>query len=143
MQIVNCKVENIKECAKLLVRVYADPLYQEDWNETDAHNYLQRFFDIEPNRCFIATENDIIVGGIFAYSYPWHSQTLVYIQELFVDSNHRKKGIAKSLLKSICNNENTKIWLVAKENTGASEFYKKLGFKKDGLYKFNYGELNM
>jgi ribosomal protein S18 acetylase RimI-like enzyme len=38
-------------------------------------------------------------------------------------------------------NETTKIWLVANENTGASEFYQKLGFKKDGSYKFNYGEL--
>ena len=142
MQIINCEVENLEECARLLVQVYAEPQYKEDWNEFDAHKYLKRFFDIEPNRCFIATENDIIVGGIFAYSYPWHSEILVYVQELFVDSNERKKGIAKSLLKSICNNGNTKIWLVANENTGASEFYKKLGFKKDGPYKFNYGELS-
>ena len=142
MQIINCEIENLEDCARLLVQVYAEPQYKEDWNEFDAHKYLKRFFDIEPNRCFIATENDIIVGGIFAYSYPWHSEILVYVQELFVDSNKRKKGIAKSLLKSICNNGNTKIWLVANENTSASEFYKKLGFKKDGPYKFNYGELN-
>lgn len=143
MQIINCAPKNIQDCAKLLVQVYSEPQYQEDWNTIDAHKYLKRFFDIEPNRCFIATENNVIVGGIFAYSYPWHSETLVYIQELFVNSEHRKKGIAKSLLKSICNNESTKIWLVANENTGASEFYKKLGFKKDGPYKFNYGELNI
>lgn len=143
MQIVNCKDENIMDCAKLLVQVYAEPEYKEDWNEINAHRYLKRFFDIEPSRCFMAIENNIVVGGIFAYSYPWHSETLVYIQELFVDSNQRKKGIAKHLLESVCNNENTKIWLVANENTGASGFYKKLGFKKDGPYKFNYGELKL
>jgi len=141
MLIKNIEVNDLTECAKLLVQVYAEPQYQENWNEIDAYNYLKRFFDIEPNRCFIAIENNTIVGAVFAYSYPWHSETLVYIQELFVNSNQRKKGIAKSLLNSVCMNETTKIWLVANENTGASEFYQKLGFKKDGSYKFNYGEL--
>ena len=49
----------------------------------------------------MAIEGEVIIGTVFAYLYPWHSETLVYIQEFFVDPNQRKKGIAKSLLKSI------------------------------------------
>ncbi|NMH87310.1 GNAT family N-acetyltransferase [Flavivirga algicola] len=141
MKITNCQENNLEACASLLAKVYAAPEYQENWNKQDACNYLTRFYNIEPERCFMAIHEGKVIGGVFAYSYPWHSDTLVYIQELFVDPEHRKKGIAKSLLKHIGNKGKTKVWLVANENTSAAKFYEKLGFKKNGPYKFHYGEV--
>ena len=142
MEIINCKPENIKACSSLLTKVYSEPEYGEKWNESDAYEYLERFYRIEPSGCYIAIENGELIGAIFSYSYPWQSETLVYIQELFVSLNYRKKGIAKSLLSNVGKEKNIKAWLVAKENSSASTFYEKMGFKQDGPYKFNYGTIN-
>ncbi|MGL1889591.1 MAG: GNAT family N-acetyltransferase [Reichenbachiella sp.] len=142
MQVLNCKPKNIKACAELFVQVYSESDYQENWTTHEAFKYLERFYLIEPSRCFVAVENDKVVGSIFAYSYPWRSETLVYIQELFVDSNQRQKGIAKTLLSSTGCGIPAKAWLIANENTGAAKFYAKMGFKKNGPYKFQYGEIN-
>ena len=142
MIIQDCKIENINICATLLIQVYSEPEYGESWKESDAIDYLTRFYEIDPTGCSIAVIDKEIVGAIFSYSYPWQSETLRYVQELFVSTKYRKKGIAKSLLKSVTKDKNSKVWLLANDNTSAASFYKKMGFKKDSPYKINYGTLN-
>ncbi len=142
MEIINCTENNLEECASLLAQVYSEPEYGEEWDSKNSYNYLERFYKIEPSGCIVAIENNQLVGAIFSYSYPWQSETLVYIQELFVSSSQRNKGIAKSLLQSIGNGKAVKAWLVANDNTSASGFYKKMEFKKDSPYKLNYGQIN-
>lgn len=142
MQIEPCTIDHIESCASLLAQVYAEPEYGENWKDNDAYNYLKRFYTIEPTGCFVAIKNKEIIGAIFSYSYPWQTETLVYIQELFVSIKHRNKGIAKSLLNSVGNGKTVRAWLVANDNTSASGFYEKMGFKKDSPYKFNYGAIN-
>jgi len=141
MDIISCTERHLEKCSSLLAQVYSEPEYGEKWNERDALIYLHRFYKIEPSGCFVAYLNNEVVGAIFSYSYPWQSETLVYIQELFVSSKQRKKGIAKSLMQSVGKGKTIKAWLIAKENTSASGFYQKMGFKKDSPYKFNYGEI--
>lgn len=142
MEITNCIVKNLEECATLLAQVYSEPEYDEKWDDKDAYKYLERFHKIEPSGCFVAIENSQLVGAIFSYSYPWQSETLVYIQELYVSPGQRNKGIAKSLLQSVAKGKTVKAWLVANDNTNAAGFYEKMGFKKDSLYKLNYGQIN-
>ena len=142
MKIEPCTKSHIETCASLLAKVYAEPEYGEKWKDHDACNYLNRFYKIEPSGCFVAIKNEEIIGAVFSYSYPWQAETLVYIQELFVSTKHRKIGVAKSLLKSVGNGKTVKAWLIASDSTSASGFYKKMGFKKDSPYKFNYGVIN-
>ena len=111
MEIVNCKPENIKACSSLLAKVYSDPEYAENWSERDAYEYLERFYRIEPLGCYVAIENTELIGAIFSYSYPWQSETLVYIQELFVSLNYRKKGVARSLLSNVGKEKNIKAFV--------------------------------
>ncbi len=142
MKTRRCKPENLKECASLLVEVYSQPEYNEDWTVQEAYSYLKRFYNIDPSMCYAAVANNIIIGAIFSYSYPWQSGVLVYIQELFVAPNKRKRGVAKALLSKLSKGKKTNIWLVAKEKTGAAVFYKKMGFKKSGPYKFHSGTIS-
>ena len=142
MKIESCTKNHIETCASLLAAVYAEPEYGEKWKDNDACDYLNRFYKIEPSGCFVAIKNEEIIGAVFSYSYPWQAETLVYIQELFVSTKYRKLGVAKSLLKNVGNGKTVKVWLVASDSTSASGFYKKMGFKKDSPYKFNYGVIN-
>ncbi len=137
MQIECCTEEHIEICASLLSQVYAEPEYGENWK-----SYLKRFYKIEPTGCFVAIKNKEIIGAIFSYSYPWQAETLIYIQELFVSVKYRNMGIAKSLLNSLGNGKTVRAWLVANDNTSASGFYKKMGFKKNSSYKLNSGQIN-
>ncbi|MEN8131457.1 MAG: GNAT family N-acetyltransferase [Pseudomonadota bacterium] len=141
MRIESCTIKDIDACASLLVKIYSEPEYGENWKADDACSYLKRFYTIEPSGCYVALEDNEITGAVFSYSYPWQGETLIYIQELFVSAKHRNKGIAKSLLKRLGNGKPVRAWLVANENSGASGFYKKMGFRSDGPYKFNYGEI--
>lgn len=129
------------DCGSILCLVYSEPEYGESWKIEDAINYLKRFYEIEPTGCFVARVENQVVGGIFSYSYPWQSETLIYIQELFVSPKYRKNGIGKRLLKQLGCQKNTRAWLVAKENTTASVFYEKMGFKKNSPYRLNYGSI--
>ena len=142
MIIRECQFANLADCANLLKQAYSKPPYNEKWDIDNAFSYLKRFWNIEPQSCFVALESDSLIGDIFAYSYPWHNERLYYIQELFVKLNHRRKGIARELLNSLCyTGKKINVWLVANENAEATSFYKKVGFSKKGPYKFFNGTI--
>jgi ribosomal protein S18 acetylase RimI-like enzyme len=73
-------------------------------------------------------DNGKIIGGITG----WIVFNEIFILELCVDKNYRKKGIGTQLLKTVeekynngfCDNIN----LVTHKFTGAVEFYRKCGF---------------
>lgn len=52
-------------------------------------------------------------------------------------------GTAKLLLNSLGNGKTVKAWLVVNDNTSASGFYKKLGFKKVSPYLSRYLSIDM
>ena len=64
-----------------MAQVYTEPEYGEKWKDNDACDYLKRFYEIEPSRCFVAIKNKEIIGAIFSYSCPWQGcQSLVGCQ---------------------------------------------------------------
>jgi GNAT superfamily N-acetyltransferase len=139
MIIKTCEPEDIEPCAKLFAEVYSEPPYNEAWDSSDAITYLARFREIDPDRCFIAKENNKVVGAIFSFSYPWHSKKTICIQELFVSPEHRRKGIGRQLLFKINHGQRIGAWLVAHRESDAAEFYEKMGFSQKGPYEFRHG----
>lgn len=128
MQIRSCEAEDIEQAARIFCQAYSAPPYNESWELANASAYLHLFLEIDPEGCFFSEENNEITGAIFSFSYPWHSGQLTCIQELFVAEPSRKQGVARSLVESI----NGGAWLVAHKVSGAAEFYKRMGFRKDG-----------
>ncbi len=141
MLVRNCQKNDIEACAIILSAVYSDAPYNEEWDLSDAIAYLERFREIDPKGCFVAEINGDITGAVFSFSYPWHRDKLVCIQELFVSCEHRMKGIARQLMAQIGHGENVGAWLIAHENSEAAKFYQKMGFSQQGPYKFRYGTL--
>lgn len=141
MLIQNFEKKDIEAYANLLSAVYSEAPYNEDWDLSDAITYLERFREIDPNGCFVAQNNGDIIGAVFSYSYPWHRGKLVCIQELFVSSEQRMKGVARQLLDQMSHGEKIDAWLVAHENSEAAIFYQKMGFSQEGPYKFRHGTI--
>lgn len=141
MFIKQCEKNDIKACARLLAEVYSEPPYSEKWNLSDAIAYLERFREIDPNGCFVAQNNGEVIGAVFSFSYPWHRGKLACIQELFVSSEQRMKGVSRQLLAQIGHGKKIGAWLVAHENSEAAAFYEKMGFSQEGAYKFRHGTI--
>lgn len=138
MQIRNCALTDIEQAAIIFCEAYAAPPYNEFWEVANAQAYLQRFFEIDPQGCFIAEVGSEVAGAIFSFSYPWHSGNLTCIQELFVSEACRKQGIARGLIQRL---KSGGAWLVAHKGSGAAEFYRRIGFRTDGPYEFHYGAI--
>jgi ribosomal protein S18 acetylase RimI-like enzyme len=98
--------------------------------EDDSKDSIKIFLDKNQNSCFVAETNNEIIGTIMA----GHDGRRGHIYHLMVKSEHRKKGIGRTLLKKA---EETlkregirKIFIVAfKENKTGNTFWQNNGYE--------------
>ncbi len=102
---------------------------------------------IDPNETdlygFLAVLNDEPVGlaHIILHYHNWKIEKAVYLQDLYVLSNFRKKGIGKKLINSVYefadnNNLSYVYWLTQDFNIEARSLYNKIG-KVTPFIKYN------
>ena len=82
----------------------------------------------------VAQEHENIVGfALYFFNYStWRGQRGIYLEDLFVQEDHRKKGIAFSLMQFLAKTAKEEDcgridWSVLKWNQLAIDFYKRLG----------------
>jgi spermidine synthase len=90
-----------------------------------------------------------LISGSFCFVTAWKGNKLVgmgrvlsdafndaYIQDVFVDENYRKKGIATNIVKKLlkyCISRNIK-WIALIAAPGSTGVYEKIGFEKMSGY---------
>ncbi len=74
--------EDLRDCARLFVRVFSEWPYEESWSVTQAHHYLSRFWKFDPAHCLLVLEEDDVIGAMFGYCHPWQVRINYYMQEL-------------------------------------------------------------
>lgn len=84
--------EDLEDCARLFVEVFAEPPYRESWSASRALAYLDRFWSFDPDHCLLALDGEEVIGALFGYRYPWRDRVNYYIQELFVRAGRRRSG---------------------------------------------------
>lgn len=131
-------LETLLEFEQKLV-TFERPMDSTIIQEGTVHYYdLAKYIDDEKIEVAVAEIDGHVVGSGYAKikkGLDFVNQDFTgYIGFMFVDSNHRGKGIGKEVLEYLVN------WLQSKnmehivlevyaENTGAIEMYKKCGFK--------------
>lgn len=141
----SCIETDLPSCGALLREVYAEPPYHENWPGNRATAYLESFFRIDSQGALVATEDEgKIIGAIFGYTYPWHTGFIFFIQELFVASNWRGKGIAGDLARQVTRKieGDSNVVLMVREGTVAAGFYEKLGLSKSKFYELRSGKIS-
>jgi ribosomal protein S18 acetylase RimI-like enzyme len=98
-------------------------------NVDDSKEGIERFLKRNPTSCFVAIEDDTIVGAVIASNDGRRG----YIYHLAVNPKYRKKGIGTSLVNNVMIAlENLGISKVAlltfKRNEVANAFWEKQGF---------------
>ena len=130
--------KHISATTKILFEAYYSSV-------NSAKNYLNK--KIKTNESFVALDNNDVVGVlIYARDYSHYAN---YTEDLAVSKKHRRKGIAKALLKKyieISRKETPKKQKYALSSTDVSNkasisLHKKIGFKEIGkLKKLHYGK---
>lgn len=130
------KIRQLREAdLDALSSVYLEA-YDPSWTPEGARKYLDKFRAFEPDSCYVVEEADgSLGGGIFAYSYTRKTGLVIFIQELFVKPEFRKKGYGKRLVtvlrESFSENHRVNVVPLVKAEASVLNFYNSLGFEKD------------
>lgn len=107
-------------------------------NLDDSEEGIRRFLLRNPDTCFVAEEDGIVIGVIMT----GHDGRRGYIYHTAVNADFRRQGIAKELVKSSLKalekcGINKVALLVFQRNETANKFWEEMGFtvRDDILYR--------
>lgn len=128
------KIEDYDNAYKLWINTKGMGLNNIDDSRYGINKYLLR----NPNTCFVAEENNKIIGTIMS----GHDGRRGYIYHVVVKDSFRLQGIGKRLVnmvfEALAKEEITKVSLVVfKNNIGGNNFWENLGFshRDDLVYR--------
>ena len=102
MRIRLLKRSDIQEVAKLFVESYKKDEKQRRWTLEYATKYILMLYRISKDLCFVATDNDKIVGVALAVILPEYNKEIVEFKVLLVHPEYRRKKIGSKLMRKIC-----------------------------------------
>lgn len=127
-----------------LLKIYEDVFEMRDFKSPDS-NYLVSLLSDNKIIFYVAIVDDKVVGGLTAYILPsvYFPSSEVYIYDLAVISEYRRRGIGKELLaalKDYCIIMQVKeIFVQADlEDQHAIDFYNATGGKPERVVHFTY-----
>lgn len=130
----------------LLVELFENyrVFYEKEPDKKRAEEFLFERLKLNDAEIFVAeTDNNNLAG--FVQLYPLFSSTrmkrLWLLNDLFVDREHRGKGISKQLIeaaKELCKKTNAcgLVLETAKTNIAGNDLYPKVGFSLDKEHNF-------
>jgi GNAT superfamily N-acetyltransferase len=135
MLIVQAQIKHLDD----LVPLFDDyrMFYEQNSNIKDAKVFLKERIANKESIIFIAYSNDKAVGFTQLYSLfsSVSMQPMYLLNDLFVDSNYRNKGVGNILIqaaKDLCTKNNYKgLAIQTAYNNPAQHLYERLGFDKD------------
>ena len=140
MRIIQAQIKHLNDLVPLFngYRMF----YKQDSNIKDAKTFLKERITNKESIIFIAYSNDNAIG--FTQLYPLFSsvsmQPMYLLNDLFVDSNYRNKGVGNILIqaaKDLCTKNNYKgLAIQTANNNPAQHLYERVGFKKDTDLQF-------
>lgn len=102
MRIRLLKKTDISEVAKLFVDSYKKDEKSRRWKQELAEKYILMQYRLCKDLCFVATENEKIVGVSLAIIKPDFNKEIVVSKVLLVHPEYRRKKIASKMLRKLC-----------------------------------------
>ncbi len=120
--------------------------YPVEWSLDGAKKYIGKFFRFEPESCFVAVEPDArITGAVIGYSFEKETGLTLFIQELIVHPEFRKRRYGRQLVTKLRDSlskkaSTVKVKPLVKADTVTLGFYNSLGFERDKAVSFSFDE---
>ena len=102
MRIRLLKRNEINEVAKLFVESYKKEDKARRWTETLAEKYILMLYRLCKELCYVAVDNDKIVGAALGIVMPEFDKEIVDFKVLLVHPNYRRKKIGSKLMRKVC-----------------------------------------
>jgi len=96
------KRNEINQVAKLFVESYKKDSKTRRWEESLAEKYILMLYRICKDLCFVAVDNDKIVGVGLGLIMPEFNTQIVELKTLLVHPKYRRQKIASKLVRKIC-----------------------------------------
>ena len=134
---------DLQFCAKLLMDIYNNNELNEGWTEESAMKTCEFFFNLNPDLFLVAkNKTGEVIGFTYSFIKPWADGNWLMIEEISVDKQYRKIGVAKALLKHLIMEAKEKYHITKVngatylgENNMPYAWYERINFKKvDDLF---------
>lgn len=102
MKIRLLKRSEINEVAKLFVESYKKESKSKRWELDLAEKYILMQYRISKDLCFVAVDNDKIVGVCLGLIVPEFNMEYIELKTLLVHPEYRRQKIASGLVRKIC-----------------------------------------
>jgi ribosomal protein S18 acetylase RimI-like enzyme len=141
MTIRQATLEDIDQLAVLFAQYRS--FYEQPFEPEAAKQFLEERLSSGESVVFIALENETQTG--FTQLYPSFSsvgmQRIWILNDLFVAGEHRKKGIARSLINQVmayskATGRKKVVLSTAYTNTSAQKLYERIGFVREDYYNY-------
>ncbi|MBW3012564.1 GNAT family N-acetyltransferase [Candidatus Woesearchaeota archaeon] len=123
--------KDLDRVAQIVINEYGKAPWNEKWSKTDAIKTVSYFNKI--GRILVPVEGKKIVGFIIYRIEYYEGGKKAMIEELAIDSDYRRKGIASKLIKAVekeCRKLKVNaIWLLTSTKAPAFKLYKKQKYK--------------
>lgn len=146
IEIRKAKIEDLETIVKFNYNLAKETENKELNIETLTKGVEAMLLDKSKGQYYVYTINNKVVGQIMhTYEWSdWRNGIFLWVQSVYVDEKHRKKGIFKELyryVKRICDNDEDIAGIrlyVEKENFSAKATYKSLGMDECNYNMYEY-----
>lgn len=148
MKISKATLEDL-ETVSILFDLYRQ-FYEQQSDIDTAKKFLEERITKNESVIFLALDDETNTGMGFVQLYPTFTSVgmkrMWILNDLFVHEDHRKKGVAESLImasKELAEETNAKglVLETHKSNHSAQKLYDKIGFTKDDEHFYYYLEV--
>jgi len=95
------KKEEISAVASIYTEAFDKAGITEKWTQGKAEEFMNWWFEHQPDLFFVAIHKEQLIGGIVAGIKPWWIGKNLVDGELFVHPDFQKQGIGKELLRAL------------------------------------------
>ena len=135
-------MEDIPECATLMMSVYNNETWQCCWPFGRAADYLSEYLLAKKFVGYVLIEDSILLGAIFCHEKIWWNNNELFVDEMFVLPRMQRKGYGTQLIKAaenyIAENHLAGFTLATNRFSPAPDFYQKNGFSNADHVLFMY-----
>ena len=132
--------KDLDEVVNLVINIYKKENKKKIWSKEMAEQYILMHYRMNKELCFVATENQKIIGVGLCMLKPEYTKYIIESHILIVHPDYRRKKFATKLLKKIITKAKNKYGVDKMESSVESlttfpiSWYESIGFRKKKHY---------
>ncbi len=137
MKIRPIEQDDLPRVAQLYAEIFSAPPHNEGWTYDRALEHLEELWRVCGSSCFVAKQQDRVVGFAFCSFHSWWVGKVMRIEEQGVDFRLQRHGIGTMLLEHCLAagqelHRISMVEVVTPRTAPAAEFYSSHGFQSAG-----------